>query len=68
MRELEAHHVLPVARGGETELDNLILLCPRHHKLLHDHLIRTSGNGEHPVFEDARGRAITANQPHAPPG
>ena len=66
-RELEAHHVIPVERGGKTELDNLILLCPRHHKLLHDHRIRTSGNGEHPAFTDEAGRAITANQPHAPP-
>ena len=67
-RELEAHHVTPVERGGTTELDNLILLCPRHHKLLHDHRIRAHGNAEHPAFADAAGRAITANQPHAPPG
>jgi hypothetical protein len=66
-RELEAHHVVPVERGGETELDNLILLCPRHHKLLHDHRIRTSGNAKQPAFEDEAGRAITTNQPHAPP-
>jgi hypothetical protein len=66
-RELEAHHVIPVDRGGKTELDNLILLCPRHHKLLHDHGIRASGDGEHPAFADEAGRAITANQPHAPP-
>ena len=66
-RELEAHHIVPVERGGATELDNLILLCARHHKLLHDHGIRTSGNGEHPAFADEAGRAITANQPHAPP-
>ena len=66
-RELEAHHIVAVARGGKTELDNLILLCARHHKLLHDHRIRTTGDGEHPVFADAGGRAITANQPHAPP-
>ncbi|MDP9259456.1 MAG: HNH endonuclease [Actinomycetota bacterium] len=66
-RELEAHHLIPVECGGRTELDNLILLCPRHHKLLHDHRIRTSGNGQHPVFADEGGRAITANQPHAPP-
>ena len=66
-RELEAHHLIPVEHGGTTELDNLILLCPRHHKLLHDHRIRTSGNGERPAFADAGGRAITANQPHAPP-
>jgi hypothetical protein len=66
-RELEAHHLIAVERGGRTELDNLILLCPRHHKLLHARHIRTSGTGERPVFEDEAGRAITTNQPHAPP-
>jgi HNH endonuclease len=66
-RELEAHHVTPVELGGTTELDNLILLCPRHHKLLHDHHIHTHGDAERPAFTDATGRAITANQPHAPP-
>jgi hypothetical protein len=66
-RELQAHHVIPDPLGGKTEVDNLILLCPRHHKLLHDHHIHTSGTGEHPVFTDESGRAITANQPHAPP-
>jgi HNH endonuclease len=67
MRELEAHHLLPVERGGVTELANLILLCPRHHKHLHDHHIHTSGHADDPVFAGASGRAITANQPHAPP-
>jgi HNH endonuclease len=67
LRELEAHHVVPVERGGKTELDNLILLCPRHHKLLHDHHIRTSGHAHQPIFEDPTGRPITTNQPHAPP-
>ena len=66
-RELEAHHLLAYALGGKTELDNLILLCPRHHKLLHDHAIRTTGSGEHPVFSSADGRPITTNQAHAPP-
>lgn len=65
--ELEGHHVIAVERGGRTELDNLILLCLRHHKLLHDHRIRTSGHGEAPAFSDEAGRAITTNQPHAPP-
>jgi hypothetical protein len=53
--------------GGKTELANLILLCPRHHKRLHDYRIRTSGTGDRPLFSDEGGRAITANQPHAPP-
>jgi hypothetical protein len=67
IHELEAHHITPVEHGGKTEFVNLILLCTRHHKLLHDHHIRTSGNGDHPIFTDESGRAITANQPHAPP-
>jgi hypothetical protein len=67
-RELQAHHLVADTRGGKTEIDNLILLCPRHHKLLHDHGIRTSGRGAEPAFTDRGGRAITANQPHAPPG
>ena len=66
-RELEAHHVIAVEHGGATEFANLILLCSRHHKLLHDFGIRTSGTADQPIFEDQSGRAITANQPHAPP-
>ena len=66
-RELQAHHMLPDDDGGVAELANLILLCSRHHKLLHDHHLHASGNAEQPVFSDADGRAITANQPHAPP-
>jgi HNH endonuclease len=31
----EAHHVRWVTRGGTTALDNLVLLCSRHHHLLH---------------------------------
>ena len=66
-RELVGHHMLDEALGGVAELANLILLCSRHHKLLHDHSLRASGNPEHPSFTDADGRAITTNQPHAPP-
>jgi hypothetical protein len=66
-RELDAHHITAVEHGGRTELDNLIQLCPRHHKLIHDHHIHTSGHADNPAFTDAAGHAITTNQPHAPP-
>ena len=62
-----AHHMIHDAHGGPAVLANLILLCSRHHTLLHDHHIRASGTGKQPTFEDHRGRAITVNQPHAPP-
>jgi hypothetical protein len=65
--ELEAHHMIPVARGGKTELANLVLLCQRHHKRLHDYRLRMTGKAEQPAFRDGDGRLITANQPHAPP-
>ena len=35
-RFLDAHHVHHWARGGETTLANLVLLCRRHHRLLHE--------------------------------
>ena len=33
---LDAHHVEHWADGGETSLDNTILLCSKHHRLLHE--------------------------------
>ena len=33
---LHGHHVKHWADGGETSLDNLILLCPTHHRLVHE--------------------------------
>jgi hypothetical protein len=32
----DAHHVVHWADGGPTALPNLLLLCRRHHRLLHD--------------------------------
>ena len=35
-RHCDAHHIEHWADGGETKLSNLVLLCRRHHRLLHD--------------------------------
>lgn len=32
----EAHHCLEWTRGGETSLSNMVMLCARHHVLLHE--------------------------------
>jgi hypothetical protein len=36
-RHLHAHHVIHWAAGGPTNLDNLLMLCPYHHRFVHDH-------------------------------
>jgi hypothetical protein len=35
-RWVDAHHIVHWARGGETKLGNLVLLCSRHHRLVHE--------------------------------
>jgi hypothetical protein len=35
-RFLDAHHIHHWASGGETKLGNLVLLCGRHHRFLHE--------------------------------
>jgi hypothetical protein len=51
-RELKAHHLVAHDDGGPTVIDNLILLCHRHHAHVHDHHVRIGGSAEHPVFGD----------------
>src|SRR5690606_16113363 len=35
-RFVDAHHILHWANGGETCLENLLLLCSKHHALVHE--------------------------------
>jgi len=35
-RYVEGHHIVHWANGGETKLDNLVLLCSRHHRAVHE--------------------------------
>jgi hypothetical protein len=36
-RFLSGHHIVHWADGGETKLDNLLLLCPKHHRYVHEY-------------------------------
>ena len=55
-RFTDAHHVQHWADGGETSLDNCLLLCHHHHRLVHEGGWRVDwwGSGR-PVFFDPRG-------------
>ena len=48
MKFCDAHHVRHWAQGGETRLDNLVLLCRKHHRSVHEeeYRIRCASDGE----------------------
>ena len=47
-RRTDAHHVRHWADGGATRLDNLVLLCRRHHRAVHEEgfLVRVGPTGD----------------------
>lgn len=56
-RWLHAHHLVHWADGGATNLDNLVLLCHAHHRLIHEGGWRTSGHPARALrFHDPSGR------------
>jgi 5-methylcytosine-specific restriction endonuclease McrA len=61
---LEAHHVRHWLHGGRTDLDNLVLLCRRHHHAHHDGLfsMTTLGRQRFGYFR-ADGRDLTDYDP-----
>jgi hypothetical protein len=70
-RGLHAHHLTHWQDGGPTELPNLVLLCPYHHRLYHRGGITLAGDAEHLVVTDDKGRPLhpgsLARPPTAPP-
>ncbi len=44
-RFVDAHHVHHWARGGETKLSNLVLLCRHHHRAVHEGGFRVDADG-----------------------
>lgn len=68
-RHLDAHHRTHWAHGGETSLDNLVLLCWHHHRLVHE--------GGYAIEDDPAGGLRFRNRhgvlcpsvpPRSPPG
>lgn len=62
-QRLHAHHILAWSRGGPTNLDNLVLLCPFHHRLIHEGGYRTALVGGHVQFLRPDGRTVPAVGP-----
>ena len=70
-RGLHAHHLQHWENGGLTELDNLVLVCPYHHRLHHAGGITLTGPAHQLVVTDADGQHLTnaslARPPTQPP-
>ena len=57
-RYVEAHHVRHWIDGGETRLENLVLLCGAHHRLLHHGAFRITIEDGDVVFVNRDGEVI----------
>jgi hypothetical protein len=60
-RFVDAHHIRHWAHGGDTSLDNLVLLCRHHHRLVHEggYTLERGRDGEISVLTPYR-RRLTA--------
>ena len=60
----DAHHVEHWADGGRTALDNLVLLCRRHHRAVHEEAFRVTRDAAGDVqFLRPDGRPLAAAPP-----
>jgi hypothetical protein len=66
-RGLHAHHIRHWEDGGPTELDNLVLLCPYHHRLHHRGVITITGPAHRLTVTDSADRELSAGSLARPP-
>jgi Domain of unknown function (DUF222)/HNH endonuclease len=66
-RGLHAHHIRHWEDGGPTDLSNLVLLCPFHHRAHHRGDITITGPADKLTVTDGDGRALSARSLARPP-
>ena len=66
-RGLHAHHIRHWEHGGPTELMNLILLCPYHHREHHRGEITITGDADHLTVTDRDGAILHPGSLARPP-
>jgi len=68
-RRVDLHHIQHWVNGGRTDLDNLISLCPFHHKVVHDrgYLIAAPPGGDF-AFYRPDGTPLPPSPPLPEPG
>jgi hypothetical protein len=66
-RGLHGHHIHHWNDGGPTEMSNLILVCPYHHRLHHRGLITISGTATSLTITDSDGQTLQPGSLARPP-
>ncbi len=66
-RGLHAHHLRHWEDGGPTELDNLVLVCPYHHRLHHRGAITITGPPDSLTVTDSDGHQLSSGSLARPP-
>jgi Domain of unknown function (DUF222)/HNH endonuclease len=66
-RHLQAHHRRHWAHGGETSLENLVLLCYQHHRLVHEGGYSVEGDAERGIGYRNRHGVVWPLAPSRPP-
>ncbi|WP_141564542.1 HNH endonuclease signature motif containing protein, partial [Mycolicibacterium palauense] len=66
-RGLHAHHIRHWEHGGPTDLDNLVLVCPHHHRLHHRGQITITGTAHTLSVTDNTGEPLTGASLTRPP-
>ena len=66
-RGLHAHHIRHWEDGGPTELTNLVLVCPYHHRLHHRGVITITGPADDLTVSDNAGRPLNPGSLARPP-
>ncbi|KGI66299.1 HNH endonuclease [Mycolicibacterium rufum] len=64
---LHAHHLVHWEEGGPTELWNLALVCPYHHRAHHRGIITITGPADALTVTDSAGRALSSASLARPP-
>jgi hypothetical protein len=59
----DAHHVVHWADGGRTALDNLVLVCRRHHRMVHEGGFRLEMTDGRPSFRTPDGLRLSDRGP-----
>jgi len=66
VRACNAHHIVYLSRGGRDILENMMLLCPNHHDVIHAATAVFDFGQLHYVFSNGRREPVVLNR-HLPP-